>query len=182
MEGAGDFVVALHDRDMATLQRATARYRTLGLEASLNVPSGETGQAIIWHVDPRIRAACTYQLEISKYRRPAGQLWWVVDVSRSNGLSITMRPLGQASSSVLLFAITKVEQSISDGRALDANHPVRRNVLTPSDLAKLDKLAAALSAPIGYRKFKASESRVRTAPSESKEPAKPALAERWRTS
>ncbi len=182
MEGAGQFRVALHDRDIATLQRATARYRTLGLEASLHVPSGETGQAIIWHVDPRIRVACTYQLEIRKYRRPAGQLWWIVDVSRSDGLSITMRPLGQASSSVLLFAITKVEQSIGDGRALDENYSVRRNVLTPSDLAKLDKLAAALSASISYRKFKASESRVGTALSESKEPAKPALADRWHTS
>ena len=160
MEGRDHCLIALHDRDIATLERATTRYRTLGLEASLHVPNDRAGQAIIWHVDPRLRAACTYQLEIKKYRSPSGQFCWIVDVSRSNGLSMTMRPLGQASSSVLLFALNKAEQSISDGRALDENHSVRRKVMTASDLVKLDKLAAALSAPIGYRRSKRIESSV----------------------
>lgn len=72
------------------------------------------GRAAIWHVDPRWRAASTYQLEFEKYASDSGGVVWVVQIARSNGAAMTMTSLGKVSAKLLLFTLTKAEKSIAE--------------------------------------------------------------------
>jgi hypothetical protein len=135
-------------RDVATLERATKRFEALGFEASLGVTHPTEGRAAIWYVDPSNRLSDTFQLEIEKYSGRFGSVTWVIQIARSNGFTMTMRSVGQVSSNILLFALTKAELLISEGK--DSEHhssPAEQDVTVNSsraELASLSKIAAAV--------------------------------------
>lgn len=104
-------------RDVATLERAVKRYGSLGFEASLGATVAANGRATIWYVHPRERNSNTYQLEIQKCRGQFGAAAWLIQIARSHGLDMTMRNLGEVSSNILLFALTKADLRIADERA-----------------------------------------------------------------
>lgn len=135
-------------RDLATLERTTKRYEALGFEASLGVTHPAEGRAAIWYVDPRNRPSDTFQLEIEKYFGRFGSVTWVIRIARSNGFTMTMRSVGQVSSNILLFALTKAELVISERK--DSGHHIppdeQEDLVNASraELASLNKIAAAV--------------------------------------
>ncbi len=141
----------LDPRDIATLERAIRRYQSLGFEASLGVTNEAHGRAAIWYVNPRTRGSDTFQFEIEKYSGTFGTVAWVIQIARSNGSSMTMSSIDQVSSNILLFALTKAEILIAEGKELKhhslgakQDSPIKAN---RTELASLNKIAAAMRMP-----------------------------------
>ena len=136
---------ALSGRDVRTLERTTKRYQVLGLDASLRIDQNAYGQATIWHVDPINVGADTYQLDIRKRWGLYGRVVWTISVSRSRGLTFTMKDIGQITSAILLFALTKAELLIADAKDAEAQDRKLPEVapikIGRAELASLNKIA-----------------------------------------
>ena len=107
------------DPDLANIERALKRYRTMGLEASFDTERAREGVVTLSQVDPRPADAPIVTFEIHKFARSdhPERLHWVVQLQSIGGRDNTQQQHGCISASSLVFAIAKAELDAQNGFA-----------------------------------------------------------------
>jgi len=105
------------DPDFANIERALKRYRTMGLEASVDHGRALEGVVTMSQVDPRIPEAPIVTFEMHKFARSdlPDRLHWVVQLHSIGGRDNVQKQHGCISAASLVFAIAKAELDAQDG-------------------------------------------------------------------
>jgi hypothetical protein len=111
--------LAWTDADLANIERALKRYRTMGLEASFDGARAREGVVTLSQVDPRTPDASIVTLEIHKFGRSdhPERMHWVVQLQSIGGRDNVQKQHGCISAGSLVFAIAKAELDIESGFA-----------------------------------------------------------------
>lgn len=108
-----------NDSDFANVERALKRYRTMGLESSIDHGRAHEGVVTLSQVDPRIPEAPIITFEIHKFARSdqPDRLHWVVQLQTIGGRDNAQKQHGCISAASLVFAIAKAELDAQNGFA-----------------------------------------------------------------
>jgi len=111
--------LAWNDADLANIERALKRYRTLGLEASFEGERAPEGVVTLSQVDPQASDAPIITFEIHKFVRSdhPGRLHWVVQLQSIGGRDNMQKQHGCVFAGSLVFAIAKAELDAQSGFA-----------------------------------------------------------------
>ena len=105
------------DPDFANIERAQKRYRTMGLEASVDHTRAPEGVVTLSQVDPRLPEAPIVTFEMHKFARSdlPDRLHWVVQLQSIGGRDNVQQQHGCISAASLVFAIAKAELDAQNG-------------------------------------------------------------------
>ena len=108
-----------NDPDMANVERALKRYRTMGLEASVDSDRAPEGVVTLSQVDPRIPEAPIVTFEMHKFARSdhPERLHWVAQLQSIGGRDNVQKQHGCVSAASLVFAIARAELDAQNGFA-----------------------------------------------------------------
>ncbi len=111
--------LAWTDPDMANIERALKRYRTMGLEASFDTQRAAEGVVTLSQVDPRFADAPIVTFEIHKFERSDKQnrQHWVVQLQSIGGSDNVQKQHGCIWAGALVFAIAKAEEDMRNNFA-----------------------------------------------------------------